>query len=322
MKSMVSKLIIFVFIIMLIGGVANVFAVKLPSDPGYNQNDLTSPDIATKANNVMNVFVYIVNVLAIATMIFMGLRYMFASSEVKADIKKNTVTWVIGAIIVFAATTLVGLVLNVVVGDKEYVTVDPVEEVDEEDVENERVSEWANEYWQKAKSAGFLPDSIKNKPTDKISRIEFSEAIFLLAKKMGLTMNLPDDTVEVSDISVPHLEDIVLKLYYVDIITGKGKDNNGNITFDPFSNITREDVAVIIYRLLQKTQRTNNIAITDVDRQNELYSDVSNYAKDAMIYMNKDGKIIGDETGDLNPKGYTTCEQAITILYRVYSGEE
>lgn len=52
----------------------------------------------------------VLQIASVAGVIFVGLKYMFASSDVKADLKKNMINLVIGMIIVFGASTVVGFV--------------------------------------------------------------------------------------------------------------------------------------------------------------------------------------------------------------------
>ena len=48
----------------------------------------------------------------IAAVVFAGLRYMFASADQKADIKKSMGILAIGAVLVFGATLLIRLIGN------------------------------------------------------------------------------------------------------------------------------------------------------------------------------------------------------------------
>ena len=120
MKGKIKVIIILLMFVCL----SNVFATRMPYNPGYNPNNVVSTDITTKANEYAGTFVYIVQVASIVTMVFMGLRYMFASADAKADIKKGVIGWCVGAFIVFSGTTLIGIVLEVVT-DNNYVNITP-----------------------------------------------------------------------------------------------------------------------------------------------------------------------------------------------------
>ena len=62
--------------------------------------------------NLWKTAIFIIQVLAVAAVVIAGLRYMFASSDQKADIKKGLIYIVIGAVIVFGAATLISLITN------------------------------------------------------------------------------------------------------------------------------------------------------------------------------------------------------------------
>lgn len=69
--------------------------------------------IDNTANKIWGTVLIIVQILAFAAIVFAGLRYMFASAEQKADIKKSMGTLALGALLVFAASTLVNWLLSV-----------------------------------------------------------------------------------------------------------------------------------------------------------------------------------------------------------------
>lgn len=313
-------ILLFTFLISLV----NVYAVTMPKDPGYNPDNLTNPDVKAKADSVMGTFVFLVQVACIATMVIMGLRYMFASAEAKADLKKSLLTWCVGAVFVFCASTIVGLILNVVTGE-EYISIKPVEDVEnnENTAEGENERDYSTEYWNAAMEANLIPSSIKSKPKADISRVEFAESVFLLANYL-----LPEEEFEIPenvDMSNQNESDKelsrtkkekILKLYNADILTGEGKDIDGNLIFRSGDMITREDAATIMYRMLDKAGKTSGL---EVDYNSNSYDNVSDYAKEAMACMNKLQFIVGDERGNLNPKGNISCRDAIIVLYRIYS---
>ena len=70
--------------------------------------------VTTLAGNIWSTVVVIVQILAFAAVIFAGVRYMFASADVKADIKGQTVILVAGAILVFAAEPVIGFIKTTV----------------------------------------------------------------------------------------------------------------------------------------------------------------------------------------------------------------
>jgi len=55
----------------------------------------------------------VVQVLSMGCIVFAGVRYMFASADKKADIKRGLTMLVIGSILVFATSTITGYFVNV-----------------------------------------------------------------------------------------------------------------------------------------------------------------------------------------------------------------
>ena len=49
---------------------------------------------------------------AVGMLLYLGIKYMMASANEKADLKKGSINYVIGAIIVVAASTLFGIIKN------------------------------------------------------------------------------------------------------------------------------------------------------------------------------------------------------------------
>ena len=68
--------------------------------------------VKTVTGNVWSTVLSILQILAFAAIIIAGVRYMFASADQKADIKKGLIYLVIGAILVFASSTIVKVVVN------------------------------------------------------------------------------------------------------------------------------------------------------------------------------------------------------------------
>lgn len=86
----------------------SVFAIPVPDD-----SDLIGQGSATvsgAAKGIWGTVITIVQILAVAAVVFAGLRYMFASADQKADIKKSMGILVIGAVLVFGATLILNFI--------------------------------------------------------------------------------------------------------------------------------------------------------------------------------------------------------------------
>ena len=80
-------------------------------DPTFPQKQGSISTVDTLANNIWGTVLTIAQILAFAAIVFAGVRYMFASADQKADIKKGLIYLVIGAILVFAASTVVKIII-------------------------------------------------------------------------------------------------------------------------------------------------------------------------------------------------------------------
>ena len=77
--------------------------------------------VTTTANNIIGIVQVICYAAAVIMLVMLGVKFVTSSPEGKAEIKKSAIIYVIGAIIVFAAGTLLSVISNLstnVVTDK------------------------------------------------------------------------------------------------------------------------------------------------------------------------------------------------------------
>ena len=90
----------------------NVFAFnKFDTSMTIGTGKINSAETAVK--KIWGTISLILQVCAVAAVVFAGVRYMFASADGKADIKKQTVGLIVGAILVFGASTVINFVIRV-----------------------------------------------------------------------------------------------------------------------------------------------------------------------------------------------------------------
>ena len=114
--------------------------------------------------------------------------------------------------------------------------------------------------------------------------------------------------------------DVDKEVYYANAVNWAKQNGIVNgITeneFAPDTNITREQIVIILYRYsLMKKYTTNTSPNAQIDQYND-FSAVSEYATQAMQYAIESGLIKGDASGNLNPQGLATRAEIATILYR------
>ena len=123
MKNKIISLILFSFVAINVLFSSNIFAVDKSTSVGTGFNpgliDTTqknpldyNADIRGSVYRIAGSVITILQIAAVAGIVVCGVRYMFTSSEQKADIKKSMISLVIGCVIVFATSTVVQFIIN------------------------------------------------------------------------------------------------------------------------------------------------------------------------------------------------------------------
>ena len=86
------------------------FAANKPGDLKPEQKGTTQID--TVGKRVMGIIQAVGMIVSVAVIMVLGIKYMMGSAEEKAEYKKTMIPYVIGAILLFAATTIANAVYN------------------------------------------------------------------------------------------------------------------------------------------------------------------------------------------------------------------
>ena len=108
MKKLIKILPVVMVVCMVL---TSVFAITLPEeDKDFTYGQQGSTQVENAVGGVWATVITVVQIVAVAAVVFAGLRYMFASADQKADIKKSMGTLAIGAVLVFGATLVIRLI--------------------------------------------------------------------------------------------------------------------------------------------------------------------------------------------------------------------
>lgn len=95
----------------------NVFAVSDMFNMDSLNNAVSGGSASINATNavqgVWKTVLLILQILAVAAIVIAGVRYMFASADTKAGIKKQTITLVVGAVLVFGASGIITMITSI-----------------------------------------------------------------------------------------------------------------------------------------------------------------------------------------------------------------
>ena len=111
-KKIILTVLPILFVLMFVFA-TNVFADVISTDFNKIQGGNEINSVTGTARNVWSTIALILQIAAIAAIVFAGVRYMFASADTKADIKKQMVILVVGAVLVFGASTVVQFITGI-----------------------------------------------------------------------------------------------------------------------------------------------------------------------------------------------------------------
>lgn len=104
---------ILVIAMMLVSTLSAVFATGAAGVlKELNGNTGAATAVTKTANNIIGIVQVICYAAAVIMLVLVGVKFITASPEGKAEIKKSAIQYVIGAIIVFAAGALLGVISN------------------------------------------------------------------------------------------------------------------------------------------------------------------------------------------------------------------
>ena len=165
------------------------------------------------------------------------------------------------------------------------------------DIKDHWAESYINNLVKKGGISGYEDGSFK--PDNTITRAEFTKIIVGVFEISG------DTETKYSDVS-----DDTWYSEYVKKASASGIINGSDGMFLPNNNITRQDAALIIYRVLKLKNIEMNSGKSFSDD-----SEISEYAKDAVSKMAVIGVINGYD-GKFMPKNNITRAEAVTMIAR------
>ena len=91
---------------------ARVYAVSLndidPKEP-------TGNELTGVGEKVIGIVTMLGSILAVLVLVILGIKYMMGSTDEKAEYKKSMLPYVIGAVLVFAASSIASVIYNLAI---------------------------------------------------------------------------------------------------------------------------------------------------------------------------------------------------------------
>ena len=106
----IATVIATILMLVLVG--SNVVYGLTPTDLKANTSATGTTEIQNFGGNIMGVINVVGVVVAVVVLMVIGIKYMMGSAEEKAEYKKTLMPYVIGAVLVFAASTISGVIFS------------------------------------------------------------------------------------------------------------------------------------------------------------------------------------------------------------------
>ena len=110
----VSKIVTALLIVcMMISIVAPVLAVG-PNPEDYDGSGASADTtrLNSLGQNIISIVATVGSIVSVVILVVLGIKYMMGSAEEKAEYKKTLLPYIIGAALVFAASTIASIIFN------------------------------------------------------------------------------------------------------------------------------------------------------------------------------------------------------------------
>lgn len=174
-------------------------------------------------------------------------------------------------------------------------------------VRDNSYSEWARDEIDDALENRIVTQRILEDFRKDITREEFAELAMNLYYQLGGKEVIPTNKNAFGDTE----NFVIMQANSLGIV-----DGIGNGIFNPNGNVTRQQMAAMIERLIRALEL--NPIVTMEYRYFSDEDEISEYAKNSIQLMNKLGVINGVGNQRINPRGNASRQQSIAMMVRLY----
>lgn len=115
MKKSIKVISTLLLTIMLVASIAGTVLAVDPNTVlnGLNGNgNVQINDLAKVGNNIVTIIQVVGIVIAVIVLLVIGIKYMMGSASEKAEYKKTMIPYIVGAVLIFAGTSLVRVIYS------------------------------------------------------------------------------------------------------------------------------------------------------------------------------------------------------------------
>lgn len=115
MKKSIKVISTLLLAIMLVTSIAGTVLAVDPNTVlnGLNGNgNVQTNDLTKVGNNIVTIIQVVCIVIAVIVLLVIGIKYMMGSASEKAEYKKTMIPYIVGAVLIFAGTSLVRVIYS------------------------------------------------------------------------------------------------------------------------------------------------------------------------------------------------------------------
>lgn len=115
MKKSIKVISTLLLAIMLVTSIAGTVLAVDPNTVlnGLNGNgNVQTNDLTKVGNNIVTIIQVVGIVIAVIVLLVIGIKYMMGSASEKAEYKKTMILYIVGAVLIFAGTSLVRVIYS------------------------------------------------------------------------------------------------------------------------------------------------------------------------------------------------------------------
>lgn len=115
MKKSIKVISTLLLAIMLVTSIAGTVLAVDPNTvlDGLNGNgNVQTNDLTKVGNNIVTIIQVVGIVIAVIVLLVIGIKYMMGSASEKAEYKKTMIPYIVGAVLIFAGTSLVRVIYS------------------------------------------------------------------------------------------------------------------------------------------------------------------------------------------------------------------
>ncbi len=118
MKKQVKIITTILMILAILCSLANIVfgSAIITSLSGDKTTAITSTGMTNLGGKIIGTIQVLGIIIAIVVLLVLGIKYMVGSAEEKAEYKKTMMPYVVGALLIFAASTIVNILYGVISG--------------------------------------------------------------------------------------------------------------------------------------------------------------------------------------------------------------